>query len=174
GRREIRPQSNRCRHGANPPAPSESQLASLRNPQRVSHRGFWYKIMAGKRTSCSSTRVKRHPECCSSGNINDIAFAPTLIARVAPITGLIADKAYDANSLRRLLAEGGAKAVIPLTASRKQPIPYDRFAYRRRNRIERMFSRLKDFRRVGTRYDKLARNFLAGAILAATVAWWLN
>ncbi|MBI5111091.1 MAG: transposase, partial [Rhodovulum sp.] len=41
-------------------------------------------------------------------------------------------------------------------------------------RIERMFSRLKDFRRVATRYDKLARNFLAGAILAATVAWWLN
>ncbi|MBK5956792.1 hypothetical protein CCR97_00955 [Rhodoplanes elegans] len=52
--------------------------------------------------------------------------------------------------------------------------PLDRIAYRRRNRIERMFSRLKDFRRVATRYDKLARNFLAGAILAATVAWWLN
>ncbi|MBK5960174.1 hypothetical protein CCR97_18470 [Rhodoplanes elegans] len=110
----------------------------------------------------------------SPGNINDIAFAPTLIARVAPITGLIADKAYDANNLRRLLAEGGAKAVIPSTTSRKQPIPYDRIAYRRRNRIERMFSRLKDFRRVATRYDKLGRNFLAGAMLAATVAWWLN
>ena len=110
----------------------------------------------------------------SPGNINDIAFAPTLIVWVGPITGLIADKAYDANSLRRLLAEGGAKAVIPSTTSRKQPIPYDRVAYRRRNRTERMFSRLKDFRRVATRYDKLARNLLASAILAAIVAWGLN
>ncbi|WP_170149419.1 transposase [Rhodoplanes roseus] len=93
---------------------------------------------------------------------------------MAPITGLIADKAYDANSRRRLLADSGAKAVIASTTSRKQPISYDRIAYRRHNRIARMFSRLKDFRRVATRYDKLARNFLAGAILAATVAWWLN
>lgn len=110
----------------------------------------------------------------SPGNINDIAFAPSLIARVWPIIGLIADKAYDANSLRRLLAEGDAKAVIPSTSSRKRPIPYDRIAYRRRNRIERMFSRLKDFRRIATRYDKLARNFLAGTLIAATIVWWLN
>lgn len=90
------------------------------------------------------------------------------------MSGVVADKAYDANSLRRLLAEGGAKAVIPSTTSRRQPIPYDRIAYRRRNRIERMFSRLKDFRRVATRYDKLARNFLAGATIVATIVWWLN
>ena len=110
----------------------------------------------------------------SPGNINDIAFAPSLIAQVGPIIGLIADKAYDANSLRRLLTEGDAKAVIPSTSNRKRPIPYDRVAYRRRNRIEWMFSRLKDFRRVATRYDKLARNFLAGALIAATIVWWLN
>ena len=110
----------------------------------------------------------------SPGNVNDIAMAPALVAAAGPIRRLIADKAYDANSLRRLLAEQGAKAVIPSTLSRRQPIPYSRTIYRQRNLIERMFARLKDFRRIATRYDKLARNFLAGALIAATAIWWLN
>nr|WP_225649618.1 IS5 family transposase [Bradyrhizobium australafricanum] len=110
----------------------------------------------------------------SPGNINDIALAPALLAAAGPIQRLIADKAYDANSLRMLLAEHGAKAVIPSTTSRSQPIPYSKRLYRRRNLIERMFARLKDFRRIATRYDKLARNFLAGAFIAAAVTWWLN
>ncbi|HSH62955.1 MAG TPA: IS5 family transposase [Methyloceanibacter sp.] len=110
----------------------------------------------------------------SPGNVNDIALAPALLAAAGPIKHLIADKAYDANSLRRLLAGQGAKAVIPSTTSRNRPIPYNKALYRQRNLIERMFARLKDFRRVATRYDKLARNFLAGAIIAATVVWWLN
>jgi transposase len=110
----------------------------------------------------------------SPGNTNDIALAPSLVAAAGPIKQLIADKAYDANSLRQLLADQRAKAVIPSTASRRTPIPYNKTIYRQRNLIERMFSRLKDFRRVATRYDKLARNFLAGALIAATVVWWLN
>lgn len=110
----------------------------------------------------------------SPGNINDIALAPALLAAAGPIKGLIADKAYDANSLRQLLADQRAKAVIPSTTSRSQPIPYSKRLYRQRNLIERMFARLKDFRRIATRYDKLARNFLAGALIAATAIWWLN
>ena len=82
----------------------------------------------------------------SPGNVNDIAFAAALIAAAGPIKNLIADKAYDANSLRQLLAEQGAKAVIPSTMSRRQPIPYSKTIYRQRNLIERMFARLKDFR----------------------------
>jgi transposase len=73
-----------------------------------------------------------------------------------------------------LLAEQGAEAVIPSTTSRRQPIPYSKMLYRQRNLIERMFARLKDFRRIATRYDKLARNFIAGAFIAAAVTWWLN
>jgi transposase len=110
----------------------------------------------------------------SPGNINDIVMAPALLVAAGPIKRLIADKAYDANSLRRLLADQGVKAVIPSTASRNRTIPYSKTAYRQRNLIERMFARLKDFRRIATRYDKLARNFLAGALVAATVIWWLN
>lgn len=108
------------------------------------------------------------------GNINDGTMAASLLAKAGPITRLIADKAYDANALRRRLAEHGTEAVIPSTASRKAPIPHDHGTYRQRNLIERMFCRLKDFRRVATRYDKLSRNYAAAVHLAAIAAFWLN
>ena len=85
---------------------------------------------------------------------------------------LIADKAYDAERLRRWLAARRIKAVIPSTASRTVPYPLDRRAYRRRNQIERLFCRLKNWRRIATRYDRLARNYLAGLALAAIVSEW--
>ena len=110
----------------------------------------------------------------SPGHTHDIMLVPALLATAGRIKHLIADRAYDANSLRQWLAERRAKAVIPSTASRNRPIPYSKAIYRRRNVIERMFSRLKDFRRIATRYDKLARNFLAGALIAAAIVWWLN
>jgi putative transposase len=87
---------------------------------------------------------------------------------------LIADTAYDARSLRHWLLERGTQAVIPPNPTRKHPHRYDAEAYKCRNVIERMFCRLKDFRRIATRYDKLARNFLAGILLAAAITWWLN
>ena len=110
----------------------------------------------------------------SPGNINDISMAAALIQAAGPIRRLLADRGYDADHLRQLLANQGAEAVIPSTASRRAPIPYDTLAYRDRNRVERMWCRLKDFRRVATRYDKLARNYLSSVLLAATCAYWLN
>jgi transposase len=110
----------------------------------------------------------------SAGNTNDISMAAALIRAAGPIRRLLADRGYDADHLRRLLAEQGAEAVIPSTTSRRAPIPYDVTAYKDRNRVERMWCRLKDFRRVATRYDKLARNYLSGAFLAASCAYWLN
>jgi len=101
-------------------------------------------------------------------------MAPALVAAAGPITRLIADKAYDTNALRAVLSDRGVEAVIPSIRRRKPLISYDAIAYRQRNLIERMFCRLKDFRRIATRYDKLARNFLAGALLAAIAIWWLN
>jgi transposase len=86
----------------------------------------------------------------SAGNINDISMAEALIQAAGPFRRLLADKGYDANHFRKLLAERGAEAVIPSTASRKMPIPYDVLAYKERNRVERMWRRLKDFRRVAT------------------------
>ena len=110
----------------------------------------------------------------SAGNFNDISMAETLIRAISPFRRLLADKGYDANHLRRLLAERGAEAVIPSTASRRAPIPYDILAYKERNKVECMWSRLKDFRRVATRYDKLANNYLSGVLIAASCAYWLN
>ena len=101
-------------------------------------------------------------------------MAPALVVAAGPISRVLADKAYDTNPLRALLAEKAIEPVIPSIRRRKPLIPYDVRAYRERNLIERMFCRLKDFRRIATRYDKLARNFLAGVLLAATVLWWLN
>jgi len=101
-------------------------------------------------------------------------MAPALVAAAGPITRLIADKAYDTNALRAVLSDRRVEAVIPSIRRRKPLIPYDAVAYRQRNLIERMFCRLKDFRRIATRYDKLARNCLAGALLAAIAIWWLN
>jgi transposase len=110
----------------------------------------------------------------SAGNINDIAMAEALVTAAGPAARVVADRAYDANRLRSLIAARGAEAVIPSTASRRAPIPFDRTAYRQRNLIERMFGRLKDWRRVATRYDKLAANYLAGATLAAILTFWIN
>lgn len=87
---------------------------------------------------------------------------------------LIADRGYDSNQVRAAIAEQGAETVIPTTTSRRAPIPYDRIAYRARNLVERLWCRLKDWRRIATRYDKLAANYLSGALIAATVTFWCN
>ena len=107
------------------------------------------------------------------GNLHDVTMAPALLASAGHLERLIADKAYDTNNFRQLLAEHGIEAVIPSVRRRKPIIPHDVLAYRLRNLIERMFGRLKDFRRVATRYDKLARNFLATVAIAATIIWWI-
>jgi transposase len=107
------------------------------------------------------------------GNLHDVTMAAALLASAGFVERLIADKAYDTNNFRQLLAQLGTEAVIPSVRRRKPLIPHDATAYRLRNLIERMFGRLKDFRRIATRYDKLARNFLAGLAIAATITWWI-
>lgn len=94
----------------------------------------------------------------STGKVNDISMAETLIRAVSPFCHLLAHNGYHANHLRRLLAERGREGVIPSTASRRASIPYDTLAHKERNKVEQMQSRLKDLRRVVTRYAKLAKN----------------
>jgi putative transposase len=93
------------------------------------------------------------------------------MARVAK--RLLGDKAYDSADLRRWLRERGTKCVIPNRSNRKQPFSFSKRSYRERHRIENAFCRLKDFRRIFTRYDRLAQNFLASICLAATIVWWI-
>lgn len=87
---------------------------------------------------------------------------------------LLADRAYDARKFRDWLAARGAEAVIPSLPNRKHPYPHDIKAYRDRNLIERMFCRLKDFRRIATRYDKRADNFLSAVLIVAAITWWTS
>jgi transposase len=99
-------------------------------------------------------------------------MAVPLLSAIARPRRLIADKAYDVDSLRGWLKAHRIRAVIPSTATRTVPHPLDRAAYRRRNLIERLFCRLKNWRRIATRYDRLARNYLAALALVAVVAEW--
>jgi len=75
--------------------------------------------------------------------------------------------------LRDSIAARGACVVIPNNATRRRPYPFDAVAYRHRNLIERMFCTLKDWRRIATRYDKLARNFASAVAIVATITWWI-
>jgi len=101
------------------------------------------------------------------GQENDMVRAHDLIAGFTP-GALIADKAYDADSLIEAAAAGRAVAIIPPRAHRKQQRVFDKCIYKERNRIERFFNKLKQFRRVATRYDKLLANFMGFVLIAAT------
>ena len=93
--------------------------------------------------------------------------------RVQPAKCLLGDKAYDSNELRADLDEQGTKPVIPNRSNRKQRFSFSKRLYKLRWRIEAAFNRLKDFRRIATRYDRLARNYLASVCLAAALLWWI-
>lgn len=107
------------------------------------------------------------------GQRGDAPVARGLLEPLPPARLCAADAAYDSDALRLFLIARGTQPVIPNNPTRKRLHPFDRQAYRLRNLIERMFGRLKDWRRVATRYDKLATNFTATVLLAATVTWWL-
>ena len=84
---------------------------------------------------------------------------------------VLADKAYDSNALRAIIAEIGATAVIPSNRTRRIIIPHDADAYKQRNRIERCFCQLKHFRRFATRYDRRTASFTGFIHLAAAMIW---
>ena len=86
---------------------------------------------------------------------------------------IVADKGYDSNALRRKIEAMGAAPNIPPKINRIWKPCFSQVLYRDRNAIERMFGRIKDFRRIATRYDKLAQNFLAAVYLIATICYWL-
>lgn len=80
---------------------------------------------------------------------------------------MIGDKAYDSDAFREEIVSGGGVAVIPPREGRTDPQPYDEEHYKRRNIIERYFHRLKQYRRVATRYDKLGIRYLGFVYFAA-------
>ncbi len=107
------------------------------------------------------------------GQRGDLPIARGLLEPLPPAGLCAADGAYDSDRLRLFLIARGTRPVIPNNPARKHLHPFDPQTDKLRNLIERMFGRLKDWRRIATRYDKLAANFAAAVALAAVINWWL-
>ena len=109
----------------------------------------------------------------TGGQAHDCPPARRLIRRTKAAGKMLGDRAYDSAELRHWLSGRSTKAVVPNKSNRKQPFSFDRNSYKQRHRIENAFCRLKDFRRIATRYDRLARNFLSTVCLVAAIVWWI-
>ena len=126
--------------------------------------------------------TKRHAICDSQGRplnlsvtvgqVSDYIGAVALGGSLPKIKWLLGDRGYDADWFREALEDKGIGACIPGRKQRKKTVTYDKRRYKRRNRIEIMFGRLKDWRRVATRYDRCPKVFLSAIALAALVVYW--
>jgi transposase len=105
------------------------------------------------------------------GEAHDNRLCSVLLSALLPQTMLLADRGYDADWIRELARQQGAWANIPPKRNRKDPICFSPYLYRARNLIERYFNKIKLCRRVATRYDKLAANYLAFIKLASIRIW---
>ena len=105
------------------------------------------------------------------GEAHDNRLAGKLLSRLRAGSMLLADRGYDADWIRALVNEQGAWANIPPKRNRKDPICFSPYLYRARNLVERCFNRIKHCRRIATRYDKLAANYIAFVQLASIRLW---
>lgn len=101
----------------------------------------------------------------TGGHVADITQGPALVDAI-PTEAVVADKGYDSDAFVETIAASGAEAVIPPRSNRLTPRKFDRDRYKARNLVERFFNRLKQFRRLATRYDKLVHRFSAFLHLA--------
>lgn len=106
----------------------------------------------------------------TSGQAHDLRAAPFLLQGLK-CRDVVADRGYDADALLHMIRAGGARAYIPSTSQRVVQRSVSRRIYGQRNLVERFFCKLKHFRRIATRFDKLARNFLAAVALASARLW---
>jgi len=107
----------------------------------------------------------------SPGQASDMGAVPQLLDGLPIPAAVVADRGYDSNAVLELISRSGAQASIPSCSRRVVKRSVDPAVYRQRNLVERFFCSLKQFRRVATRFDKLARNFLAAVLLASTRLW---
>ena len=110
----------------------------------------------------------------SEGQMSDYKGAALMIDALPQAKAMLGDRGYDADWFRAALAERGITACIPSKTNRKIPIPHDTVLYRQRHRIENMFGKLKDWRRIHTRYDRCAHTFFSAICIAAFVIFWIN
>ena len=109
----------------------------------------------------------------TEGQTSDYKGAAMMLDAVPPAKSMFADRAYDARWFREALTDRGITPCIPPHRGRKIQHGYDHTLYRQRHRVENMFARLKDWRRIHTRYDRCAHTFLAAIKFAAAFIFWL-
>ena len=109
----------------------------------------------------------------SEGQMSDYSGAAKMLDALPKAKAMLGDRGYEADWFRAALIACGIQPCIPPRARRKTRIDYDKTLYRQRHRIENMFGRLKDWRRIHTRYDRCAHTFMSAIVLAATVIFWL-
>ena len=106
--------------------------------------------------------------------MSDFKGAALMIDAFPKAETLLGDKGYDADWFRDALADRNIAACIPSKANRKVHIPHDKALYRQRHNVENMFGKLKDWRRVHTRYDRCTHTFFSAICIAATLIFWIN
>ncbi len=109
----------------------------------------------------------------TASQVSDYTGARALVGSLPAADWLLGDRGYDANWFREALVGMGITLCLPGQKSRDKPVKYDKRRYRKRNRVEITFGRLKDWWRVATRYDRCPKAFLSAIALAATVIFWL-
>jgi putative transposase len=110
----------------------------------------------------------------SEGQMSDFKGAALLLPSLPPAKELLADRGYDADWFRAALVKKGIAPCIPPKKNRKIQIEYDKTLYRQRHKIENMFGRIKDWRRIAMRYDRCAHTFFSAICIAATVIFYLG
>jgi transposase len=105
--------------------------------------------------------------------VSEFTGPATLLASLPTTNAPLTDKGYDAESLHDALADMKIGAGISSRSKRKIKIPHDRALYRKRHKIEKMFGRLKDWRRIHTRYDRCAHTFMSAIVIEAIVTFWI-
>ena len=110
----------------------------------------------------------------AEGQANDHKTAAAVIDQLPPARFLLADRAYSSAAFRQALTDRGVTPCIPPHATHRVQHPYDPILYRQRHRIENLFARLKDWRRIHTRYDRCAHTFLSAIAFAAAFIFWIN
>ena len=114
---------------------------------------------------------KLHAVC--DGQMSNYKGAALMIDALPSAQAMLGDRGYDADWFRNALIAKGIEPCIPSKVNRKIPVPHDRTLYRQRHKIENMFGKLKDWRRIHTRYDRCAHTFMSAICIAATVIFWL-
>ena len=111
--------------------------------------------------------------CLTAGQVSDFKGAKLLLDGLPAAKYLLRDKGYDANWFREALQDKNITPCIPPKKNRTQTIKYDKELYKQRHKIENMFGRIKDWRRIATRYDRCSQIFYSAICIAAIVIWWI-